>query len=107
MPIDAAGPVTGAMNPMVRVLPHLISAAPLPVCAVGAAARSGVTYAAATIANAAPSASKAATAVALLLLTRSPPWCLPRSSPTCDDFRAYLLSAYVRLAGLPEGWTTP
>src|SRR5713226_5533935 len=27
--------------------------------------------------------------------------------PTCDDFRAYLLSAYVRLAGLPEGWNTP
>src|SRR6266581_902877 len=27
--------------------------------------------------------------------------------PTCDDFRAYLLSAYDLLAGLPEGWKTP
>src|SRR5438270_8341659 len=28
MPIDAAGPVAGTMNPIVRVLPHLTSAAP-------------------------------------------------------------------------------
>src|SRR5947207_1005993 len=74
MPIDAAGPVTGAMKPIVRVLPHLTSAASLLAGAAGAAARSGVAQAAATIASAAPSASKAAVAVALLLLIRSPPW---------------------------------
>ena len=66
--MDAAGPVTGAMNPIVRVLPHLIKAEALPDCAVGAAARSVVADAPATTASAAPSASKAATAVALLLL---------------------------------------
>jgi hypothetical protein len=52
----------------VRVLPHEISFESADDDAVGAAARFTVADAAATIANAAPSASKAATAVALLLL---------------------------------------
>src|SRR3954468_17783661 len=94
------------MNPIVRVLPHLTDAASLPDCAAGAAARSGVAYAPATIASAAPSASKAAIADALLLI-RFLLECLPRSSPTCDADRAYLLSGYERFAGLPAGWNTP
>src|SRR6476619_2675408 len=68
------------MNPIVRVLPHLTDAASLPDCAAGAAARSGVAYAPATIASAAPSASKAAVADALLLI-RFLLECLPRTAP--------------------------
>lgn len=51
-----------------RVLPHEISLESADDTTVGAAERLTVADAAATIANAAPSASKAATAVALLLL---------------------------------------
>jgi hypothetical protein len=52
----------------VRVLPHEISLESAEDAAAGAAERLAVADAAATITNAAPSASKAATAVALLLL---------------------------------------
>src|SRR5919204_3026004 len=71
MPIDAAGPVKGAISPIERVLPHLTSAASLADAADGAAARFVVADAAATVANAA-SASTAAIAIALLLI-RTPP----------------------------------
>jgi hypothetical protein len=71
MPIDAAGPVNGAISPIDRVLPHVTSDAALAELAEGAAARFVVADAAATVANAA-SASAAAIAIALLLI-RTPP----------------------------------
>src|SRR5438477_1307599 len=67
IPIEAAGPVKGAISPIDRVLPHLTSDATLAEAADGAAARFVVADAAATVANAA-SASTAAIAIALLLI---------------------------------------
>src|ERR671935_2909132 len=108
MPIDAAGPVKGAISPIERVLPHLTSAASLADAADGAAARFVVADAAATAANAA-SASTAAIAIALLLI-RTPPldFTAPALLPTlCDETPGYLLSSYTRFAGESEGWNTP
>jgi hypothetical protein len=68
LPSEAAGPVIGSSTPIVRVVPHEISLESAEDAADGAAERLAVADAAATITNAAPSASKAATAVALLLL---------------------------------------
>jgi hypothetical protein len=60
--------VIGSSTPIVRVLPQEICFESADDTIAGAAERFTVAEAAATIANAAPSASEAATAVALLLL---------------------------------------
>ena len=87
------------MKPIVRVLPHLMEAAPLASSAAGEAARFGIAEAAAAIANAADSASRAAITPVLRFIHSSlvdPPSCF-------DDPWVYLLSWYAREAGLPDG----